>query len=421
MRFLAKNALLLILIEIRRNIKKALGSRFENLIPKTLQTFLRSSDTDFVEKVAKAFLSDDIPLYKLNNTHIKNLFCDIGQKLPSETTCRRTALQLSEDELKRIRNAVHDKQIFFIVDESTLSGTQYLNIAVGSLETPHVSYLYDCQPLKCAPNSNIIAQAVDDAVRNLGINRSFFCLLLSDAAKYMIAAGITLKSLYPKLFHVTCVAHLLHNCAMKTKSHFEDVDQLIAKVKAVAIKNKTRQAKFSAIDYPPKLVPTRWGSWLNAALYYAKSLPEVKVIVESFVGSRILVTQAKVNLQKSGLAGQLLKIKNQYKCLVKLIEKMESAKYTIKEAVHAIQEADFGKYTCNIKQYTKKRMQNNDIFEIINTERQDISPAAVYYVLQNSQPTFASVERSFSMSKKLSAKDRNFKVEHVRHCMSLHF
>ena len=82
--------------------------------------------------------------------------------------------------------------------------------------------------LKCAPNSNIIAQAVDDAVRSLGINRSFFCLLLSAAAKYMIVAGITLKSLYPLLFHMTCVAHLSHNCAMKIKSHFEVVDQLTA-------------------------------------------------------------------------------------------------------------------------------------------------------------------------------------------------
>ena len=97
---------------------------------------------------------------------------------------------------------------------------------MGSVETPHVNYLNDCQPLHCAPNGNIIAQAVDDAVGNFGINRSFFCLLLPDAAKYMIAAGITVKSLYPKLYHVTCVAHLLHNCAMKIISHFEDVDQL---------------------------------------------------------------------------------------------------------------------------------------------------------------------------------------------------
>ena len=257
------------LVDSHRNTskhQKALGSRSENLIPPNSQTFWRNSDTNFVEKVAKACLSADDPLCKLNNTYIKNLFREIDHRLPSETTCRRTALQLSEDDLKQIRNTVHGKQIFLIVNESTLSGTQYLYVLVGSLETPLVSYLYDCQPLECAPNSNIIAQAVDVAVENLGMKRSFYCLLLlSDVAKYMIAADITLKSLYPELFHVTCVAHLLHNCAMKIKPHFEDVDQLIAKVKAVTNKNKTRQAKFSAIGYPPQPIPTRWGSWLNAA------------------------------------------------------------------------------------------------------------------------------------------------------------
>ena len=46
---------------------------------------------------------------------------------------------------------------------------------------------------------------------------------------------------------------------------------------------------------------------------------------------------------------------------------------------------------------------------------------AVYHILQNSQPTSASVERSFSILKKLLAKDRNFKVENVQHYMILHF
>ena len=95
--------------------QKALGSRSENLIPQTSQTFLRSSDTDFVEKATKAFLPANIPLYKLNNTLIKNPFRDIGQRLTSETTCRQTALQLSEDEVKRIRNAVHDKEVFLLL------------------------------------------------------------------------------------------------------------------------------------------------------------------------------------------------------------------------------------------------------------------------------------------------------------------
>ena len=80
----------------------------------------------------------------------------------------------------------------------------------------------------------------------------------------------------------------------------------------------------------------------------------MKAIEESCVGSGILVTQAKASLQKSGLAGQLLKIKDHYEWLVKLIEKMESVKYTIKEAVQAIQELDFGEDTSNINQYIKK-------------------------------------------------------------------
>ena len=88
--------------------------------------------------------------------------------------------------------------------------------------------------------------------------------------------------------------------------------------------------------------------------------------------------------------------------------------------MQAIQKLDFGEDTCNINQYNKKRMQNNDISKIINMERQDIL-LAVYYMLQNSQPTSASVERSFSTLKKLLAKDRNFKTENVRHYMILHF
>ena len=99
---------------------------------------------------------------------------------------------------------------------------------------------------------------------------------------------------------------------------------------------------------------------------------------------------------------------------------MESAKCTIEEAVQAIQELDFGEDTCNINQYIKTRMKNNDISKIINMEKQDISPA-VYHMLKNSQPTSASVERSFSMLKKLLAKNRNFKVENERHYIILHF
>ena len=102
--------------------------------------------------------------------------------------------------------------------------------------------------------------------------RNSFFLLLSDAAKYLMAPGVILKSLYPKLFHVACAAHLLHNCAIKLKYFFEDVNQLIAKITSVTIKGKTKQAKLTTIDCPSQPIVTRCGRWLNAALYYAKNL-----------------------------------------------------------------------------------------------------------------------------------------------------
>ena len=94
---------------------------------------------------------------------------------------------------------------------------------------------------------------LDNPVRYLETNQNFFCLLLSDAAIYMVAAGTVLKHLYPKMFHITCMACLPYNCAMKAKLYFQDLDQLPARIKAAAVKNKTRQAQFAAIGYPLSL------------------------------------------------------------------------------------------------------------------------------------------------------------------------
>ena len=156
---------------------------------------------------------------------------------------------------------------------------------------------------------------------------------------------------------------------MKVKSHVEGVDQPSAKVTLATVKNKTKQAKFATIGCHTQPVVTGWESWLNGAIYYAKNSPEVK----GFEGYCILVTQAKVSLQTTGLATQLLKLQYQYECVVKLIEMMESAKYINKKAAQAIQELDFREDTCSINPYIQKRMQNNHISEVMNMKRPYIS------------------------------------------------
>ena len=86
----------------------------------------------------------------------------------------------------------------------------------------------------------------------------------------MAAAGAIQKSLYPKLFHVTCIAHLLHICAIKVKSHFEDVDQLNSQINAIYKLNQTSQIRYYRL--PPSAFCYNMGNWLNAVLNYAKNL-----------------------------------------------------------------------------------------------------------------------------------------------------
>ena len=94
----------------------------------------------------------------------------------------------------------------------------------------------------------------------------------------MSLAGKTSKKLYPSLMHVTCVAHLLHNCAMRVRAHFKNIVKIIATIKAATIKNKDRKKDFhdAGLPSPPDPVITRWATWLGAALYYSENLAAVR-------------------------------------------------------------------------------------------------------------------------------------------------
>lgn len=64
------------------------------------------------------------------------------------------------------------------------------------------------------------------------------------------------------------------------RSHFPDVDISISNDKKVFLKSPSRIAvfkeKFLNLFPPPQPVITRWGTWLEAAEYYAKYFNEWK-------------------------------------------------------------------------------------------------------------------------------------------------
>ena len=204
-----------------------------------------------------------------------------------------------------------------------------------------------------------VVQSVDDAVRLLQVSRENFVLLLSNAARYMTAAGQLLQQLYPRLFHVTCTAHLLHSCAEKVRAYFSDMDDLIATVKAATVRSKDRKELFASIGYPPQPVVTRWTTWLKAAFYYAEKLPDVRRIVESFDGNGLLVQRAKKSVANPQLPFDLMIIKRDCQSLVEVLERCEGMECTIAKASQELQAFSFGEDMASVKTYLEKRLQKN--------------------------------------------------------------
>ena len=303
------------------------------------------------------------------------------------------------------------------MDEAKVAKQKYTSVLVGSLDAPNQTFLVNCHPLDSgrSANSSIIMHTVDDILRQLEIKRENFSLFLTDAARYVSSAGKTLKVLYPSLMHITCVAHLLQNCAMRVRAHFKNIDEVIATIKAATIKNKDRKKDFydAGLPSPPDPVITRWATWLRAALYYRENLPAVRTIVNNRTNAGLLVSRAKDAINVERLMSDLVEI-NQY------LEFLEGSACTITKAYGLLKNMQFDGDPCAIKDYINKRLSNSDSETIINCTNLTIDPTS-YALLQKAQPTCAAVERSFSMLNKLLREDRNFDVKNVKKYMMLYY
>ena len=228
------------------------------------------------------------------------------------------------------------------------------------------------------------------------------------------------QELYPFLMHVTCVVHLLHNCVMRVRAHFKNINEVIATIKAATIINKDRKKDFhdAGLSSPPDSVITRWATWLRAALYYSENLPAVRTIVNNWTSAGHLVSRAKDPINVEDLVPDLVKI-NQYRTLAANVKLLEGSACTIIEAYGLLKNMQFDHDPCAIKNYIKKRLSNSDLETIINCTNFTIDPTS-YALLQKAQPTFAAVERSFSMLSKLLRKDRNFDVKNVKKYIMLY-
>ena len=65
----------------------------------TLANAMPNLNKEFKSELVEAFLAADIPLLKINNPKIRQLFTKLGQPVPSESSCRVHMSKLAEKEV----------------------------------------------------------------------------------------------------------------------------------------------------------------------------------------------------------------------------------------------------------------------------------------------------------------------------------
>lgn len=163
----------------------------------------------------------------------------------------------------------------------------------------------------------------------LGLEYENVLLAVTDAAPAMIAALKSLRVLFPKIIHITCLAHGLHRLAEHIRSKFDNVNALISNMKSVFLKSPKRIRYFrdNAMDapLPPSPVVTRWGTWLNAAIYYADHFELIEFIVQGLVETESeAIVKVKEVIKKEKLFAELTFIKANFAFLPIAITELET-------------------------------------------------------------------------------------------------
>jgi hypothetical protein len=81
-----------------------------------------------------------------------------------------------------------------------------------------------------------IAILFDNAIKMLWkveVTRDRILFLVTDAAPYVLKAAKGLKILYPRMVHLTCLAHGFHRVAEEIRGSYPDVDILISNAKKI--------------------------------------------------------------------------------------------------------------------------------------------------------------------------------------------
>ena len=110
-------------------------------------------------------------------------------------------------------------------------------------------YLANVPQLKFT-NHSTIAAFFNDSLKILWPRQILYgniLIVTTDAAAYMRKAMNGLKVLFPKMVHVTCLAHGLHRVAELVRSNYPQLNRMISSTKSIFLKAPKRVEKFKTL------------------------------------------------------------------------------------------------------------------------------------------------------------------------------
>jgi hypothetical protein len=183
----------------------------------------------------------------------------------------------------------------------------------------------------------------------------------------MLKAAKGLKMLYPRMVHLTCLVHGLHRVAEEIRGSYPNVDSLISNIKKIFLKAPLRVEKFKqeapSLSVPPKPVLTRWGTWLDAAMYYCGNYSTIEKIVSELNSNEASSVKFVKELFSSDLSGKLAYIKSNFMTVSKTIAHLEAVGVEMNDVLDIVKSAECaleqarGKVAENVKNKLKKVLE----------------------------------------------------------------
>lgn len=313
------------------------------------QPFLNSATLQpvkdqFANDLAKTFVECDIPLYKMRHPAMKALLEKYTDKIvPSETTLRSKIPGLFLDRQKEIKLKLKGKKLWVSVDETTDSLKRCVVILVaGVLDSGSKGVVLESKFFETVQASTIV-QFYQDTLTEYEIDKNEVLVFTSDAALYMVKVGKLIMAIYPKVVHVTCLIHRLHRVCETIRSKFDDVNGLISSVKKIFTKAPSRirlfKEKCPNIPLPPEPITTRWGTWLEAAVYYADHFVKIRnVVVQLDAEDATSIGIAQNLFAKSTIVTDLVKIKHNFSFMLPYIKMLQGANIDLKDAKKTVED-----------------------------------------------------------------------------------